>query len=64
MKHLEDLGELQHLVLEHTAITDACLGSLSKLRKLSHIYLTGTKVTEAVAQQLQGKLPKLQLIER
>ena len=50
MRHLEGLVELEGLVLEHTAISDACLGSLCKLKRLSFILLTGTRVTEAGAR--------------
>ena len=64
MKHLEGLSELQNLVLEHTAISDACLGSLSKLKNLSYIKLTDTKVTKAGEKGLRKKPPNLQLILR
>ena len=62
IKHLEGLSELQNLVLEETAISDACVGSLSKLKKLSFIHLTDTRVTEAGENELRNKLPKLQVI--
>ena len=64
MRHLEGLIELQNLVLEHTAISDACIGSLSNLKRLSFIHLTDTRVTAAGEKELQKKLPKLELIFR
>ncbi|MGO8903872.1 MAG: hypothetical protein ACLQU5_36870 [Isosphaeraceae bacterium] len=64
MRYLEALSELENLVLEHTAISDACLDSLSNLKRLSFIHLTDTKVTEAGEKELRRKLPNLQLILR
>ena len=60
-RHLEGLSELRTLVLEHTAISDACIGSLSKIDKLSFILLGGTRVTGQGGQEMRKKLPKLQV---
>ena len=62
IKHLEGLVELRNLALERTAISDACLGSLSHLKSLAFIHLTGTRITEAGAKKLREKLPGLQVI--
>ena len=45
------------LVLRDTAVTDAGLQHLRLLKGPTTIYLSGTKVTEQGAQELQAALP-------
>jgi hypothetical protein len=46
------------------SISDACLGSISKLKRLSYILLSGTSVTEQGANELRRNLPNLEVERR
>jgi len=55
--YLEPLGELWMLDLSGAAVTDAGIGHLKGLRRLTSIWLTDTQVTSKGAEELHRALP-------
>ncbi len=52
---------MEWLLLNNTAVTDAGITRLKSLTKLQGLYLSGTKVSNTGAADLQKELPKLQV---
>ena len=51
------LPKLEILGLRNAAVTDASIGSFSKMTSLRGLYITGTDVSEAGVEQIQKALP-------
>ena len=54
-------GDVLEVDLRDTQITDAALVHLGGLTSLEYLFLIGTQITEAGADELQKKLPRCQI---
>jgi hypothetical protein len=63
LRRLEELiFTLQLLYLNHTAITDAGLRHLRKLKQLKYLNLEGTEVTDAGVHELRKAQPNAKIV--
>ncbi|QEG21998.1 hypothetical protein [Mariniblastus fucicola] len=61
IEHLTSCGELKHLDLMHTLVSDDCISSLMGLQNLNYVNLEGSRVTKKGAQSLQALRPGLEV---
>ena len=61
LAHLSRLTKLRSLSLRNTAVTDAGLNHLKRMKQMVRLAATGTRVTEAGAQQLAAALPQCKI---
>ena len=63
--HLKGLTNLRELYLggERSTITDAGIGHLMGLAKLTRLWLNGTQVTDAGVVALQQALPECEIVK-
>lgn len=59
--HLTGLVNLEYLNLYSTKVTDKSLGHIAGLKNLKRLYLWQTKTTDAGADNLEKKLPELEI---
>ncbi len=61
LAHLKELTNLEYLNIYDTQVTDAGLDHLAGLEKLRKLYVWKSQVTDAGINQLNAKLPELQI---
>lgn len=62
LHHLCDLSTLDNVDLTNTAVTDAGLAILATIKSLEFVHVEGTGVTPAGIAELQGALPKCEIV--